>query len=112
MWYLPELFDLDPVYAGYTVGLVVAGLIVIAAGSLNSGNGPWARLGIVALGLLFLGYGLYLYIFLPESYWIVWYVFVLPLLVLVNVIKAQVRKHEEPEEQSAEPVSETADPKA
>ncbi|MCF4120302.1 hypothetical protein L1785_04845 [Antribacter sp. KLBMP9083] len=112
MWYLPELFDLDPLYAVYTVALVIAGLVMIAGGSLNSGKGPWARLGTVALGLLFLGYGCYLYFFLPATFYIVWYIFVLPLLISVNVVRALVQKYERDEEPPVWQTSQLADPKA
>jgi TRAP-type C4-dicarboxylate transport system permease small subunit len=76
------------------VALVVAGLLMLVLGSINSGMGPWARLGTVALGLAFLGYGLYIYFFLPESVWIAFYVFVIPVIALAKGIKSLVARHE------------------
>jgi hypothetical protein len=88
MWYLPELFALDGVYATYTVMLVVSGLLSIVVAAVTSSLTAGKRLLAIALGLVMLGYGVYLYLFLPEEYWIAWYVFVLPLLVVIQAFQA------------------------
>ncbi|MCL1868984.1 MAG: hypothetical protein FWF90_01045 [Promicromonosporaceae bacterium] len=108
MWYLPELFREDATYATYIVALIVAGLLTIIMGSLNSGISSIRRLGTVLLGLVFLGYGAYLYLFLPSSYFIAYYVFLLPIVVVVNVVRAMntKRRAEAAEAGPAAPVTE------
>jgi hypothetical protein len=88
MWYLPELFAVDSVYATYTVMLVVSGLLSIVVAAVTASLTAGKRLLSIVLGLAMLGYGVYLYLFLPEEYWIAWYVFVLPLLVIIQAFQA------------------------
>ncbi|PFG41899.1 hypothetical protein ATJ88_0547 [Isoptericola jiangsuensis] len=88
MWYLPELFEIDPTYATYTVALVVSGLLSIVASAVTGALSAGRRLLGVLLGVAMLGYGAYLYLFLPAEYWIAWYVFALPVLVVVNAVRA------------------------
>lgn len=93
MWYLPELFALDGVYATYTVMLVVSGLLSIVVAAATASLSAGKRLLSTALGLAMLGYGVYLYVVLPEEYWIAWYVFVLPLLVIIQAFQAVREAH-------------------
>jgi hypothetical protein len=69
--------------------LCVSGLIAIAIGAVGFGlTSVGQRVLNVVIGLAFVGYGLYLLIGEPETVYIIWYVFIVPIVLIINVIKA------------------------
>jgi hypothetical protein len=73
----------------YIALLCVSGLIAIAIGAIGFGlkSGGQRVLNIV-IGVAFVGYGLYLLIGNPDSVFIFWYVFIVPIVLIINVVKA------------------------
>jgi hypothetical protein len=72
------------------IGLLgVSGLIMLVIGAVGFGlKSTGQRVLNVVLGLAFIGYGLYLLFGSSESVYVIWYVFVVPILLIINVVKA------------------------
>lgn len=86
VWYLPELFNDNPMYAGYLVALVGSGLLLLVLGAILAVGNAWARLGVLVVGLVYLGYGAFLYVQQPDRILYSWYALIAPGLVLVAMI--------------------------
>ncbi|MDM4781529.1 MULTISPECIES: hypothetical protein [unclassified Micromonospora] len=84
----------------YTLLLLLGGIAMIAVGVAVKEQGTGSRILNVVIGLAFFGYGFYL-LFLHDgdSYRIFFYVFVLPILLIVRAVKAR----KEAREQAAAP---------
>jgi hypothetical protein len=78
----------------YIYALGISGLIMLFMGIAGFGATGGARLVSVLVGLAFLGYGGYLaFVFDGTSYTIFVYVFIAPILVIVNAVRsAKARK--------------------
>ncbi|WP_426509287.1 hypothetical protein ACPPVO_01095 [Dactylosporangium sp. McL0621] len=69
--------------------LCVSGLIAVVIGAIGFGlRSVGQRVLNVVIGVAFIGYGLYLLIGNPESVYIIWYVFIIPIVLIINVVKA------------------------
>ncbi|WP_402462717.1 hypothetical protein [Isoptericola aurantiacus] len=95
MWYLPDLFDADPVFAAYLVGLILAGLATVVTAVVTTAMKVWVRLLSTLAGIALLGYGIYLYLFLPVEYIFFWYVVLLPVALLSQAIKLTLARRRE-----------------
>ncbi|MEU4793209.1 hypothetical protein AB0F95_26220 [Micromonospora tulbaghiae] len=84
----------------YTLLLLLGGIAMIAVGIAVKEQGKGSRILNVVIGLAFFGYGFYLlFLFDGDSYRIFFYVFVLPILLIVRAVKAR----KEAREQAAAP---------
>ncbi|WP_432983770.1 hypothetical protein [Dactylosporangium sp. CA-233914] len=72
------------------IGLLgLSGLIALVIGAVGFGlNSVGQRVLNIAIGLAFIVYGLYLLIGEPDTVYVIWYVFIVPILLIVNVVKA------------------------
>lgn len=84
----------------YTLLLLLGGIAMVVVGAAVKEQGTGSRILNVVVGLAFFGYGFYL-LFLHDgdSYRIFFYVFVLPILLIVRAVKAR----KEAREQAAAP---------
>ncbi|WP_433213003.1 hypothetical protein ACQP00_01130 [Dactylosporangium sp. CS-047395] len=69
--------------------LCVSGLIAIAIGAVGFGlKSTGQRVLNIVIGVAFIAYGLYLLIGQPETVYVIWYVFIVPIILIINVVKA------------------------
>jgi hypothetical protein len=76
-------------FTAYAVALAVTGLAMLILAATGLGQGSIGERVINALiGLGFIGYGTYLlFIFEGGSYRFLWYVFILPVLLIVQALR-------------------------
>ncbi|MFE2615877.1 hypothetical protein ACFXA2_19940 [Micromonospora chalcea] len=80
----------------YTLLLLLGGIAMIAVGIAVKEQGKGSRILNVVIGLAFFGYGFYLlFLFDGDSYRIFFYVFVLPILLIVRAVKARKEAREQ-----------------
>ncbi|MDG4752999.1 hypothetical protein O7630_18830 [Micromonospora sp. WMMD718] len=80
----------------YTLLLLLGGIAMIAVGVAVKEQGTGSRILNVVIGLAFFGYGFYLlFLFDGDSYRIFFYVFVLPILLIVRAVKARKEAREQ-----------------
>ncbi|MGC4901227.1 hypothetical protein ACLQ2Y_18050 [Micromonospora echinospora] len=80
----------------YTLLLLLGGIAMIAVGIAVKEQGKGSRILNVVVGLAFFGYGFYLlFLFDGDSYRIFFYVFVLPILLIVRAVKARKEAREQ-----------------
>lgn len=78
----------DTIFVVYTIALIVSGILMVVAAVLPGKTALGRAFGVL-IGLGLLGYGLYLgLIFQGGSYWMFFYVFVVPFLYIVRAVKA------------------------
>ena len=77
------------------IGLLeLSGLIMLVVGAIGFGlKSTGQRVLNIVVGLAFIGYGLYLLIGNPETVYVLWYVFIVPILLIINVVKAARAKN-------------------
>ncbi|MEU8072155.1 hypothetical protein AB0B20_20615 [Micromonospora sp. NPDC049151] len=74
----------------YTLLLMLGGIAMVVVGAVVKEQGTGSRILNVVIGLAFFGYGFYLlFLFDGDSYRIFFYVFVLPILLIVRAVKAR-----------------------
>ncbi|MEW2445222.1 hypothetical protein [Micromonospora marina] len=80
----------------YTLLLLLGGIAMVVVGAAVKEQGTGSRILNVVVGLAFFGYGFYL-LFLHDgdSYRIFFYVFVLPILLIVRAVKARKEAREQ-----------------
>ncbi|MER7994661.1 hypothetical protein [Micromonospora chalcea] len=80
----------------YTLLLLLGGIAMVAVGVAVKEQGTGSRILNVVVGLAFFGYGFYLlFLFDGDSYRIFFYVFVLPILLIVRAVKARKEAREQ-----------------
>ncbi|WBC01185.1 hypothetical protein [Micromonospora sp. WMMA1976] len=80
----------------YTLLLLLGGIAMIVVGVAVKEQGKGSRILNVVIGLAFFGYGFYLlFLFDGDSYRIFFYVFVLPILLIVRAVKARKEAREQ-----------------
>jgi hypothetical protein len=92
-------FGLDPVFSWYVLLLCLSGIVMVVLGAINKGeqSAGSRALGVLA-GVAFLGYGIYLgFIFDGGSYMMFFQAFILPVLLVVNFVRAVVAKPTPPQ---------------
>ncbi|MGY4912457.1 hypothetical protein [Micromonospora aurantiaca (nom. illeg.)] len=79
----------------YTLLLMLGGIAMVVVGAVVKEQGKGSRILNVVIGLAFFGYGFYLlFLFDGDSYRIFFYVFVLPILLIVRAVKARKEARE------------------
>ncbi|MEU8117670.1 hypothetical protein AB0C21_03060 [Spirillospora sp. NPDC049024] len=82
-------FGADAAFSWYVVFLLVSGIAMLAMAAIGGGQTVGERLLNLAFGLGFLGYSVYLgFIFDGGGYFMFFYAFVLPVLMLFRFVKA------------------------
>ncbi|GHJ15230.1 hypothetical protein [Micromonospora sp. AKA38] len=99
----------------YTLLLLLGGIAMVAVGVAIKEQGTGSRVLNVIVGLAFFAYGFYLlFLFDGGSYRIFFYVFILPILLIVRAVKARREAREQaaahqfagaPQPQYGQPVS-------
>ena len=80
----------------YTLLLMLGGIAMVVVGAVLKEQGTGSRILNVVIGLAFFGYGFYLlFLFDGDSYRIFFYVFVLPILLIVRAVKARKEAREQ-----------------
>ncbi len=80
----------------YTLLLMLGGIAMVVVGAVVKEQGTGSRILNVVIGLAFFGYGFYLlFLFDGDSYRIFFYVFVLPILLIVRAVKARKEAREQ-----------------
>ncbi|WP_435152196.1 hypothetical protein [Micromonospora aurantiaca (nom. illeg.)] len=80
----------------YTLLLMLGGIAMVVVGAVVKEQGKGSRILNVVIGLAFFGYGFYLlFLFDGDSYRIFFYVFVLPILLIVRAVKARKEAREQ-----------------
>ncbi|WP_259275808.1 hypothetical protein [Micromonospora chalcea] len=80
----------------YTLLLLLGGIAMVAVGVAVKEQGKGSRILNVVIGLAFFAYGFYLlFLFDGDSYRIFFYVFVLPVLLIVRAVKARKEAREQ-----------------
>ncbi|MFJ1536969.1 hypothetical protein ACIODS_00340 [Micromonospora chalcea] len=80
----------------YTLLLLLGGIAMVAVGVAVKEQGTGSRILNVVVGLAFFGYGFYLlFLFDGDSYRIFFYVFLLPILLIVRAVKARKEAREQ-----------------
>lgn len=94
-------FGLEPGFSWYVVLLCLSGVVMVAMAAIKSADQSAGSRAISAVaGLGFLGYGIYLgFIFDGGSYWMFFQAFILPVLLVVNFVRAQVAKNQPQQQQ-------------
>ncbi|MBB5871310.1 putative lipid-binding transport protein (Tim44 family) [Allocatelliglobosispora scoriae] len=102
-------FDADPGFSAYVVLLVISGLIMLFLGISGVGEQTKGERAVSAVvGLAFFGYGFYLaLLFDGGTYWIVFKAFIVPAVLIFNVIRNAITRRKE---RKAGPVEAQANP--
>ncbi|MEU7762570.1 MULTISPECIES: hypothetical protein [Micromonospora] len=80
----------------YTLLLMLGGIAMVVVGAVVKEQGTGSRILNVVIGLAFFGYGFYLlFLFDGDSYRLFFYVFVLPILLIVRAVKARKEAREQ-----------------
>ncbi|MFB8241334.1 hypothetical protein ACFC58_32850 [Kitasatospora purpeofusca] len=91
-------FDVDPLFSWYVVLLAVSGIALLVIGAVNLGGLKfgWRALNVL-VGLGFTGYAYYLaFVFDGSTYTIFFKAFILPVLLIINAVKALVTRSQTP----------------
>ena len=90
-------FQVDPTFSTYVVALLGSGIILLLMAAIGFGASAGARVLNAIVGLAMLGYGVYLgFIFTGVEYWMAYYVFIVPVLLIINVFRSRKSKDEVP----------------
>ncbi|QKW39595.1 hypothetical protein HUT06_40840 [Actinomadura sp. NAK00032] len=82
-------FSADATFSWYVVFLLVSGLAMLLMAAIGGGQSGGERLLNLAFGVGFLGYAIYLgFIFDGGEYFMFFYAFILPVLMLFRFVKA------------------------
>ncbi|MFA1551571.1 hypothetical protein [Actinomadura chokoriensis] len=82
-------FSADAAFSWYVVFLLVSGIALLAMAAIGGGQSGGERLLNLVFGVGFLGYAVYLgFIFDGGDYFIFFYAFILPVLMLFRFLKA------------------------
>lgn len=82
-------FSADATFSWYVVFLLVSGIAMLIMAAIGGGQSPGERLLNLAFGVGFLGYAVYLgFIFEGGEYFMFFYAFILPVLMLIRFMKA------------------------
>ncbi|WP_052708727.1 hypothetical protein [Streptomyces sp. NRRL S-495] len=98
-------FDVDPLFSWYVVLLAVSGIALLVIGAVNLGGlkAGWRFLNVL-VGIGFAGYAYYLaFVFEGASYVIFFKAFILPVLLIINAVKAMVTRSQTPAAPAAPP---------
>ncbi|MFE2723771.1 hypothetical protein [Kitasatospora sp. NPDC059327] len=92
-------FTVDPLFSWYVVLLAISGIAMVVLGAVNLGGGlsaGWRAINVIA-GLAFTGYAYYLaFVFEGGEYRMFFQAFILPVLLIVNAVKAMVARSNAP----------------
>ncbi|MFC5662859.1 hypothetical protein ACFP3U_07660 [Kitasatospora misakiensis] len=91
-------FDVDPLFSWYVVLLAVSGIALLVIGAVNLGGLKvgWRILNVL-VGIGFTGYAYYLaFVFEGGTYTLFFKAFILPVLLIVNAVKALVARSQAP----------------
>ncbi|MFF7587120.1 hypothetical protein ACFZCK_06435 [Kitasatospora purpeofusca] len=98
-------FDVDPLFSWYVVLLAFSGIALLVIGAVNVGGlkAGWRVLNVL-VGLGFAGYAYYLaFVFEGGTYAIFFKAFILPVLLIINAVKAAVTRSQAPAAPAAPP---------
>ncbi|MCX4753182.1 hypothetical protein [Kitasatospora purpeofusca] len=98
-------FDVDPLFSWYVVLLAFSGIALLVIGAINVGGLKvgWRALNVL-VGLGFTGYAYYLaFVFEGGTYAIFFKAFILPVLLIINAVKAAVTRSQAPAAPAAPP---------
>ncbi|MFB7377863.1 hypothetical protein ACFC6U_28045 [Kitasatospora purpeofusca] len=98
-------FDVDPLFSWYVVLLAFSGIALLVIGAVNVGGlkAGWRALNVL-VGLGFAGYAYYLaFVFEGGTYAIFFKAFILPVLLIINAVKAAVTRSQAPAAPAAPP---------
>jgi fatty acid desaturase len=102
----------DGSFNGYMVALTISGLILLAlaiGGFFKASKGSRIFSGVV--GLAFLGYAFYLFfIFTGGAVFVSYYVFIVPVILIVNLFRSRKEKQQQAEVQVAAPMGQPPAP--
>ncbi|TDO57503.1 hypothetical protein EV651_111232 [Kribbella sp. VKM Ac-2571] len=86
-------FGLEPLFSWYVVLLCLSGVVMVALAASKTGDRSAGSRALSAVaGLGFLGYGIYLgFIFDGGSYMMFFQAFILPVLLVVNFVRALLK---------------------
>ncbi|MEV0537423.1 hypothetical protein [Kitasatospora sp. NPDC050463] len=97
-------FTVDPLFSWYVVLLAISGIAMVVLGAINLGGGlsaGWRVINVIA-GVAFAGYAYYLaFLFEGSEYRMFFQAFILPVLLIVNAVKALVARSNAPAPQPA-----------
>jgi hypothetical protein len=80
----------DTTFYGYATLLVISGVIMLVLAAAGFGASTGSRVLSGVLGLGFLGYGVYLFLFFNGgTVHVIYYVFAAPILLIINVVKSR-----------------------
>ncbi len=98
-------FDVDPLFSWYVVLLAISGIALLVIGAVNVGGLKlgWRAFNVL-VGLGFAGYAYYLaFVFEGGTYAIFFKAFILPVLLIINAVKAAVTRSQAPAAPAAPP---------
>jgi len=88
-------FQADSTFSIYVVALLGSGLILLLMAAIGFGATAGSRILNAIIGLAMIGYGVYLgFIFESGSYWMSYYVFAVPVLLIINIFRSRKAKSE------------------
>ena len=91
-------FQVDSQLSIYIVALFGSGLLLLLMAAIGFGATGGSRALNAIIGLAMIGYGVYLgFILKPgDTYWMAYYVFIVPVLLIINVFRSRKSKDEVP----------------
>lgn len=91
-------FQVDSQLSTYIVALLGSGLILLLMALIGFGASGGSRVFNAIVGLAMIGYGVYLGFVLKdgETYWMAYYVFIVPVLLIINIVRSRKSKNEVP----------------
>jgi hypothetical protein len=101
----------DGTFTAYVVALIVVGVLQIVIAGIGFGSSIAPRVICAVVGLIFLGYGVYLQFFLPAGKVFAMYpfAFILPLLAIGYLIQSRMVNREDEAAVRAQLAAEKAD---
>jgi hypothetical protein len=88
-------FQADSTFSIYVVALLGSGLILLLMAAIGFGATAGSRILNAVIGLVMIGYGVYLgFIFAGGTYWMSIYVFIVPVLLIINIFRSRKSKSE------------------
>ncbi|MFI0357014.1 hypothetical protein [Actinomadura sp. 9N407] len=88
-------FSADATFSWYVVGLLLSGVVMLGLAGIGAGQGAGQRALSAVAGAGFLGYAVYLgFIFEGGDYFMFFYAFILPVLMVFKFLGAVFGKRE------------------
>ena len=88
-------FQVDSTFSTYVVALLGSGLILLLMALIGFGANAGSRILNAVIGLAMIGYGVYLgFISESDTYWMSYYVFIVPVLLIINIFRSRKSKTE------------------